>query len=195
MAKRRGKVLEELATIQRASVGGRRLLKPEVFDPDPLVTIHRRGLNVADYRPPDPREAWAKPQDEMPMKGTLPERVVYKALEDRHIEFDFQSSLLGGRVELGGLVADFIISRPPVVIRVQGRFWHGEFDTETGDLESGEIAQGRRDDDQRATLEEMGYSVLDYWEEYADDQFVNDNWMRRNIDPITFGMTGWVSIL
>lgn len=187
--RRRGKLLEELAVIQRPRIGGKRLLRPEVISPDGLITIHRRGLNVDDYRPPDPREAWAKPQDEMPMKGTLPERVVFKSLEDRHLIFDFQSSLFGGRVELGGLVADFIVQfRKELVIRVQGRFWHGEFDRETGDLISGEISQGRRDDEQRAMLEEMGYEVLDYWEEYADDQFVNDEWFRENIDPIMFGV-------
>ena len=189
MAKRRGKNLLELATIQRPRIGSKRLLRPEIISPDGLITIHRRPLGVADYRPQDPREAWAQPQDEMPMKGTLPERVVYKSLTDRHVVFDFQSSLLGGRIEMGGLVADFIVEfRQQLVIRVQGRFWHGEFDRETGNLITGEISQGRRDDEQRAMLEEMGYIVLDYWEEYADDQFVNDEWFRRNIDPIMFGV-------
>lgn len=186
--KRRGKALAELATIQRVNIGGKRLLRPELISPDGLITIHRRGLNVDDYRAPDPREAWATPQSEMPMKGTLPERVVHKSLTDRHLIFDFQSSLFGGRIELGGLVADFIIQfRTQVVIRVQGLFWHGELDRETGNLITGEISQGRRDDEQRAILEELGYEVLDFWENVADDEFLVDNWMQRNIDAKMFG--------
>lgn len=189
MAKRRGKVLEELATIQRPRIGNRRLTKPEVFNPDPLITIHRRGLNVDDYAPPDPREAWAKPQDEMPMRGTLPERVVYKSLEDRDLPFTFQSSLQGGRIELGGLVADFVVDfRKPLVIRVQGQYFHGEFDRETGNLINGEISQGRKDDEQRGMLEIMGYDVLDYWEYTADNQFLNDEWFRLNIDSRMMGV-------
>jgi G:T-mismatch repair DNA endonuclease (very short patch repair protein) len=195
VTKRKGKFLEELSTIQRVKVGGRRLTRPEVFNPDPIITIHRRGLNVDDYRPPDPREAWATPQDEMPSNGTLPERVVHKVLTDRHMEFDFQSSLLGGRVFLGGLVADFMISRPPVCIRVQGRYWHGEFDTETGNLESGELSQARRDDDQRDSLEELGYYVIDFWEEIADTQHLVDDWARKYIDPLLFGIVGMVSMI
>lgn len=189
MAKRRGKALEELAVIQRPRIGGRRLTKPEAFNPDPLITIHRRGLNVADYSPPDPREAWAKSQSEMPMRGTLPERVVYKSLEDRDLIFTFQSSLQGGRIELGGLVADFIIEfRTQLVIRVQGQYWHGEFDRATGNLINGELSQGRRDDEQRGLLEELGYEVLDYWEYTADDQFLNDEWFRLNIDSRMMGV-------
>lgn len=187
--RRRGKLLEELATIQRPRIGGRRLTKPEVFNPDPIITIHRRKLGVTDYSPPDPREAWAKPQDEMPMRGTLPERVVYKSLEDRDLSFTFQSSLQGGRIELGGLVADFVVDfRKPLVIRVQGQFWHGEFDRETGNLINGEISQGRKDDEQRGMLEIMGYDVMDYWEYVADDQFLNDEWFRLNIDSRMMGV-------
>lgn len=186
--RRRGKLLSELATIQRPRVGLRRLTKPELFDPDPIITIHRRPLGVADYRPPDPREAWATPQAEMPMKGTLPERVVYKLLTDRHMEFDFQSSLVGGRLELGGVVADFVLPRPPVVIRVQGRFWHGDFDRETGNLINGNLEQGRRDDDQRAILEDMGYYCIDFWEDVADDEFRVDAWAQQYLDPIMFGL-------
>lgn len=189
MAKRRGKNLLELATIQRPRVGLRKLTRPEAFNPDGPITIHRRALNVDDYRPPDPREAWAKPQDEMPMRGTLPERVVYKSLEDRTLIFTFQSSLQGGRIELGGMVADFIVEfRKPLIIRVQGQYYHGEFDKETGNLIGGELSQGRRDDEQRAILEDMGYEVLDYWEYTADDRFLNDEWFRLNIDSRMMGV-------
>ena len=188
MAKRRGKDIGVLATIERPRTGKHHLLRIADFAPDPPITIHRRGLNVDDYRPPDPREAWATPQSEMPMRGTLPERVVYKALTDRHIEFDFQSSLVGGRLELGGLVADFVIPRPPTIIRVQGLFWHGDFDRETGNLINGELDQGRRDDVQRSILEDMGYWVVDFWENTADDEFLVDSWMHTYVDPIMFGL-------
>lgn len=188
MAKRRGKQLAELAQIERPRTGKHNLLRMAEISPDGLITIHRRGLNVDDYRPPDPREAWATPQSEMPMRATLPERVVYKALTDRHLEFDFQSSLVGGRIDLGGMVADFLIPRPPVVIRVQGMFWHGDFDHTTGNLINGDLSQGRRDDDQRAILEDMGYYVVDFWENVADDHILVDRWMAEYIDPIMFGL-------
>jgi len=60
--------------------------------------------------------------------GTLPEILTYGWLQGRPHLFDFQSSLLGGRLIMGGAVADFIIydiSPDGLVIwRVQGDHWH-----------------------------------------------------------------------
>ena len=47
------------------------------------------------------------------VNGTLPERILYLALIrvmhfSPNADFDFQSSQEGGRLELGGLVADFL---------------------------------------------------------------------------------------
>lgn len=42
--------------------------------------------------------------------------------------FTYQASIGGGRLQLGGLVADFIIytTNPPIAINVQGSWWHRE---------------------------------------------------------------------
>jgi hypothetical protein len=60
--------------------------------------------------------------------GTLPELLTYDWLEGRGYQFDFQTSFFGGRMQLGGAVADFIIMdlQPGgmVVWRVQGDYWH-----------------------------------------------------------------------
>ena len=41
------------------------------------------------------------------------------------MDFDFQSSALGGRQYVGGLVADFMFDRPPLlIINVNSEYWH-----------------------------------------------------------------------
>ena len=59
--------------------------------------------------------------------GTLPELLVYNALIElgkvEGIDFTFQSSLLGGRQERGGLIIDFLIS-PDLAISVLGTYFH-----------------------------------------------------------------------
>lgn len=65
--------------------------------------------------------------------ATLPEWHVYWWLSERRhlqpgLEFDFQSSLFGGRLDKGGLVVDFLLpfhlGPPGLVINVQGYNWH-----------------------------------------------------------------------
>lgn len=58
--------------------------------------------------------------------GNETEWRVFWWLTREHVEFDFQSNLLGGRKMLGGQVADFIIySRDPaLIVNVQGEYWH-----------------------------------------------------------------------
>lgn len=59
---------------------------------------------------------------------TIPEAIAYAWLEDRHHDFDFQSSQLGGLWVRGGAVVDFVIydmSFEGVYMwRVQGEHWH-----------------------------------------------------------------------
>lgn len=190
MAKRRGRLLQELSIIQRASLGRSNLLRTSVVQPDNPVTIHRRGLMQGDYRPPDPREEFAVSASEV--QGTLPERIVFKSLTDRHLvpgsDFTFQSSLVGGRIHLGGMIADFLFDRPPLVIRIQGQYWHGQFDRETGDLIHGELSQGRRDDEQGQTLNSMGYAVVDFWENDCYDPFILQGLMQKWVDPLLTGV-------
>ena len=64
--------------------------------------------------------------------ATLPEWYVWWYLTRRakllpNVEFEFQSSLFGGRRELGGLVVDFLLRdrfSPGLVVNVQGYHWH-----------------------------------------------------------------------
>lgn len=174
----------------RVKTGYQGLLRMDSIRPDSPIVIHRRQIKgMTDYRG-DPREQFAVPKSEV--MGTLPERILYKALKDRRlipVPFSFQSTLTGGRIHLGGIVADFLSDHPPVVLRVQGSYWHGEFDRLTGDLISGDIVQGRKDDEQGQVLNAMGYAVVDLWEHDAYDPYIMQSWLAKWIDPLMTGMT------
>jgi very-short-patch-repair endonuclease len=120
----------------------------------------------------DPREQRAV--SEARIAGTLPERIFFKALLDRGmregIDFTFQSSLQGGRLFLGGMVADFILTTRSLIVRIQGRKWHTGFEQE------------RKDDFQRDILEGMGYHVLDLFDDTIYDDYLFAEWLRRHID-------------
>lgn len=107
------------------------------------------------------------------IRGSLQERIFYQALLDHGFlpvfDFDFQSSMLGGRATLGGLVADFIFPVPMVIVQIQS-IWH----TMTLEHET-------RDDDQAAILRSMGYTVLDIWPTTIEDPAALDWWFQRNI--------------
>lgn len=74
--------------------------------------------------------------------GTLPELLTYHWLEIRNRQFDFQSSLMGGRLIMGGAVADFLIfDLAPggiVVWRVAGDYWHCQPERVRSDFEQRE---------------------------------------------------------
>jgi len=102
-------------------------------------------------------------------QGTLPEYAVFWALEKAYAAFSFQTSKLGGRLELGGAVADFIISEPVpyLIIRVQGEYFH---------YEQGEERKGK-DLIQKEALHSKGYTVIDIDAEDAlrdPRRYVND---------------------
>jgi hypothetical protein len=87
--------------------------------------------------------------------ATRPEWAVYWALQRLGkrpgIDFDFQSSLQGGRIERGGMVLDFILFDPQnVAINVQGEYWHYQQGSER-------IA---RDKIQRASSASMGFTLV-----------------------------------
>jgi len=133
---------------------------------------HRRGWQGAPIGISE-LEARAVSKDQV--LGTLEERIVYKALVIRKIQFDFQSSIQGGRLMLGGMVADFILLDSSVIIRVQSEKWH-----------SGFVAEAK-DASQQAILESLGYYVLDIWDWQVHDPGLMEDWLRDNID------TGWPS--
>lgn len=105
--------------------------------------------------------------------GSLEERIVYAALVQHglkpDVDFTFQSSEFGGRAVLGGLVADFLFDVPKVVLQVQS-YWH----TLTREIE-------RRDDDQAALLQAMGYVVLELWPDVIHSQAALDLWITNHL--------------
>lgn len=129
--------------------------------------VHRRGprhTNVGQ----DPNEARAIPKSSL--KGTLPERIIYKFLvEKTKEEFTFQSSIDGGRLELGGIVADFILTFRMIILNPTGP---------THDT----VSQKRRDDEQRMTLEQMGYRVFFIPEADVLNEYVFEGVMRSILD-------------
>lgn len=121
-----------------------------------------------------PREAaWAAKEDPLEkaakqgVPGTLPERIVWKWLEDNDHQFVTQSEEGGGRLSVGGAVVDFLVytmAAQPVAIRVQGDYWHGPAFPE----------RQARDDEQAERLRKWGYIVVDLWEHDIYDAVLNN---------------------
>lgn len=135
---------------------------------DDMYVLHRRGVKRRRVGE-DPLEMRAIPKEAL--NGTLPERILYKYLTDylrfvSGVDFTFQSSLEGGRLELGGMVVDFLFPFMKIIIQVQGPTHH-------------EFLRGRRDEEQAGDLNRMGYTV--YW--LADtliyDVYLFEEAMRR----------------
>jgi hypothetical protein len=60
---------------------------------------------------------------------TYPEAIFWWLLEKlKREEFDYQSSIFGGRTELGGLVVDFLVDMGGyyVAVLVNGNYWHNK---------------------------------------------------------------------
>ena len=144
-------------------VNQRDLVRRNLLRQEPWwLVIHRRG----PYRPRvgvSDLEFRAVSREEV--TGTLPERIVYKYLRDVvKISFDFQSSLLGGRLELGGLVADFILHFQRLILNPLGPT-HNAY------------VQQRKDEEQRMTLAEMGFTTYyiqeqDIYNEYKFEEIM-----------------------
>jgi hypothetical protein len=102
------------------------------------LALYPRGAKVLDTTPDTVLYWMTKVSRERAMRayrlkkkgivGSLPELLTYDWLESRNHIFDFQSSIMGGRLILGGAVADFIIEDlipgGLVIWRVQGDYWH-----------------------------------------------------------------------
>jgi very-short-patch-repair endonuclease len=147
----------------------RSLIRREELRKDPYwYTLHRRGPRRT-WIGEDPLEARAVSHNLV--RGTLPERIVWKYLVQNmrfvpDSDFDFQSSLQGGRVDTGGIVADFLFKIMMIVIQVQGPT-HLEF------------RRIQKDNEQRLALEEMGYQVYELWEADIYDEERLDRWMKQ----------------
>ena len=114
-----------------------------------MVTLGTRTFRAVRENPTPP--AW--------FGGTWPEFLCYRELTrqgyEPGLDFDFQSSLLGGRQSLGGLVADFVFDRPAgLVINVNSRYWHYQRPQKGG------VTQGRRDVYAEAQLASLRYTLI-----------------------------------
>ena len=68
-------------------------------------------------------------------EGSVPEFIAYQTIIQlgRRPDFDFtyQSPLMGGRMDKGGFVIDFLFDDPPdLAVNVQGVYYHYEFGVE-----------------------------------------------------------------
>ena len=131
-------------------------------------TLHRRGVRRPKIGE-DQLEARAVQREYV--RGTLPERIVYKYLTDQlrfvsGIDFDFQSSLEGGRLELGGMVVDFLFRFLKIIIQVQGPT-HTEF------------LRSKRDEEQAGDLAKQGYTVFGLEDTLIYDVYLFEEAMRR----------------
>ena len=62
--------------------------------------------------------------------GSVPEFMVYRSLINTFnkipgLDFSYQNERMGGRLDKGGLILDFIFSNPPdLAINIQGEYYH-----------------------------------------------------------------------
>lgn len=157
----------------------RDLFDDEAAHPDRWwMTVHRRGPRRTNLGG-DPRELRAIPKEKR--RGTLPERIILKWLKEvaRQVEgadFSFQSSLLGGRLELGGIVADFLFPIRKIVLNPAGPT-HDQF------------LRMRKDDEQTSLLEALGYTQYIIDDDLVYNEFLFEDRMRQilNLGPYSGG--------
>ena len=78
-----------------------------------------------------------------------PEKIVWKWLTKRNVDFEVQQKMWGGRAEKGGAIIDFILRGLNIALRVMS-YWH------TIDLEA-----KARDDMAKERLLSDGWQVVD----------------------------------
>ena len=78
-----------------------------------------------------------QPQVQVPQNwdGSVPEYIAYSTFVKIGLEpgqdFTYQSPLMGGRLDKGGFVIDFMFNEPPdLAVNVQGVYYHYEFGIE-----------------------------------------------------------------
>ncbi len=103
--------------------------------------------------------------------GTILERIVYKALLQKKVIFEFHSSMAGGvpGFQFGRQVADFVLYTQNTIIEVQGAYWHSP------------IEQYYRDADRNLILSAKGWTVLYLWEDDVVDPVRLNDWLDRHI--------------
>ena len=108
-------------------------------------------------------------QEQIPQAGTLPERMIALALVQLAYYFQWQRAEGGGRLRVGGAVVDFMvygIGLKPVIIRVQGDYWHSLPDRKLQDAVQWEL------------LHAKGYRIFDAWEHAIYEAWLNGRLQR-----------------
>lgn len=140
------------------------------------VVVHRRGISRKTIGQ-NALEARAVPHGVI--NGYLTERILYATLVNIFhfvpgVDFQFQSSQEGGRMEMGGLVADFLFPILRVVINPLGP-QHYQF------------RNMAKDEEQVAILAEMGYQAYLIDEEVIYDEYALEDFLRRIFGGMTSG--------
>jgi very-short-patch-repair endonuclease len=155
-------------------IRGAGVRKAELKAPKKEFVLHRKGVAGRPQLEEDPYEKYAVPSWQV--KGYQGERIVYKMALTHHqvpgSDFTFQSSMDGGRMEMGGIVVDFMWPKQKLIVQLQGP-------THKTNIREA------KDAEQASILESMGYTVL-----YLDYNIVHDigrldEWFRRYIDKLT----------
>jgi len=157
----------------------RGLIRKHLIRKDPWwMVVHRRGISRPEIGE-DVLEARAYPSSMV--RGTLPERILYRTLvEIFHLtpdEVSFQSNVQGGRVELGGLVIDFLLPRHHMVINVQGPT-HREY------------IRVQKDKEQMMALAALGYIYYGVWEDVIYDEYALNEFLRKVLGLYQDGSAG-----
>lgn len=147
----------------------RDVFRRDLIDIDPWYWTQHRRLQRS-WVGMEYQESRAVPKSRV--RGFLPERIEYLYLvRNMHFtdggDFTFQSSLEGGRSELGGMVADFLFFIMRVIIQVQGPT-HDRFINQAKDKE------------QREILEDMGYAVWYLPEKTVYSPYALEAWHREH---------------
>ena len=99
------------------------------------------GLMTTGQGLPQPPSTW---------EGSTPEWAFYASLAQLGyhdgVDFTYQSEQMGGRLDKGGAILDFLFSNPPnLAVNVQGVYYHYEFgaDTKARDIMAREAMAGQ----------------------------------------------------
>jgi len=93
---------------------------------------------------------------------SAPEKVVNNWLVKWNIPFRREVPFFGGRIEEGGTYVDFLLDELMIAIRVQGVYFH-----------TGIIPQAA-DEMRKEKLDELGYQVIDIWEDVLVDKTADE---------------------
>lgn len=152
-------------------IRGRDVLREKELRGGEGIAVHKRGVAGLGRVLVGENLLEARATPKSKMKGTLPERIINRWLiEKGHfvegMDFNQQSSLEGGRAEMGGLVVDVLFPIMKIIIQVEGPT-HLEF------------LRSKKDEEQKGILEDMGFRVFNVWEREIYNEVLLEEVMRR----------------